>query len=81
MASIKRDEQATGCDPWRRSSIDNGASRERCRCQGFRSGRDCSAWVGLVPKQNSSGARTSLAVSASKAIAIYAACSQRAHAP
>ncbi|MCK1686170.1 IS110 family transposase [Bradyrhizobium sp. 145] len=60
MASIKRDEQATGCDPWRRSSIDNGASRERCRCQGFRSGRDCSAWVGLVPKQNSSGGKDKL---------------------
>ncbi|MET4221172.1 transposase [Bradyrhizobium sp. LB14.3] len=47
----------------------------------FRSGRDFSAWVGLVPKQNSSGARTSLAGSASKAIAIYAAYSQRAHSP
>jgi hypothetical protein len=31
--SIKRNEQATGCDPWRRSSTGNGASRERCRCQ------------------------------------------------
>ncbi|WP_458151447.1 transposase [Bradyrhizobium sp. UFLA05-109] len=30
----------------------------------FRSGRDFSARVRLVPKQNSSGARTSLAVSA-----------------
>src|SRR3984957_1845718 len=40
----------------------------------FRSGGDFSAWVGLVPKQRSSGARTSSAVSANKAIAICAAC-------
>jgi transposase len=26
----------------------------------FRSGPDFSAWIGLVPKQNSSGAKTSL---------------------
>jgi transposase len=47
----------------------------------FRSGRDFSAWVGLVPKQNSSGARTSLAVPASKVIAICAACSRPARSP
>jgi transposase len=45
----------------------------------FRSGRDFSAWIGLVPRQNSSGARTSLAASASKAIATCAACSRPAH--
>jgi hypothetical protein len=47
----------------------------------FRSGRDLSAWVGLVPKQNLSAARTGLAVSANKAIAICAACSPLAHSP
>jgi len=47
----------------------------------FRSARDFSAWVGLVPKQNSSGARTGLAVSASKAIAICAGCSRQARSP
>ena len=41
----------------------------------FRSGRDFSAWIGLVPKQHSSGGRTSSAVSANKVIAICAACS------
>jgi transposase len=45
----------------------------------FRSGRDFSAWIGLVPRQHSSGARTSSAVSANKATAICAACSQRVH--
>jgi transposase len=41
----------------------------------FRSGRNFSAWIGLVPKQHSSGARTGLAVSASRVIATCAACS------
>src|SRR5262249_15631105 len=40
----------------------------------FRSGRNFSAWIGLVPKQHSSGARTGSAVSANKVIVIYAAC-------
>jgi transposase len=44
----------------------------------FRSGRNFSAWVGLVPKQNSSGGKLSWATSASKAIAICAACSPSA---
>src|SRR5262249_18017586 len=40
------------------------------------SGRDFSAWIGLVPKQSSSGARKSLATSVSEAIDICAACSR-----
>ena len=44
----------------------------------FRSGRDFSAWIGLVPKQNSSGARKSSAASANEAIGICAACSRPA---
>ena len=40
----------------------------------FRSARHFSAWVGLVPRQHSSGARTSSAVSASRAIATCGAC-------
>jgi transposase len=44
----------------------------------FRSGRKFSAWIGLVPKQHSSGGRTGSAVSANRAIAICAACSRRA---
>jgi transposase len=47
----------------------------------FRSGRDFSAWIGLVPKQHSSGARTSSAVSANRAIAICAACSPLVRSP
>ena len=41
----------------------------------FRSGRNFSAWIGLVPKQHSSGARTGSAVSANKVTAICAAYS------
>jgi transposase len=44
----------------------------------FRSGRDFWAWVGLVPKQNSAGARTGWAASASKAIVICVAYSRLA---
>jgi transposase len=47
----------------------------------FRSGRDFSAWIGLVPKQHSSGGKDKSAVSANKAIAICAACSRRARWP
>jgi transposase len=47
----------------------------------FRSGRDFSAWIGLVPKQNSSGAKTSSAGSANKETAIRAACSPPARSP
>jgi transposase len=47
----------------------------------FRSGRNFSAWIGLVPKQHSSGARTGSVVSASKVIAICAACSWQVRWP
>jgi len=48
----------------------------------FRSGRDFSAWIGLVPKQNSSGGRDNgSAVSLSRVIAICAACSRPARWP
>src|SRR5262245_48391391 len=47
----------------------------------FRSGRNFSAWIGLVPKQPRAGVRTSSAVSASREIAICAACSRRARWP
>ena len=60
MASIKRDEQTAGRDPWRRAGAGNRVGRERCRANAFRSGRDFSAWVGLVPKQNSSGGKDKL---------------------
>ena len=46
----------------------------------FRSGRNFSAWIGLVPKQHSSGGKGS-AVSANKEIAIYAASSWPVHSP
>ena len=47
----------------------------------FRSGRDFSAWIGLVPKQNSSGVKRSSATSPNKAIVICAACSPWARSP
>ncbi len=47
----------------------------------FRSGRDFSAWIGLVPKQNSSGARKSSATSANEAIGIFAAYSRSGRWP
>jgi len=47
----------------------------------FRSGRDFSAWIGLVPKQNSTVARTGSAISANEVIAICAACSRPVRSP
>ena len=45
----------------------------------FRSGRNFSAWIGSCRSSTQAGARTSSAVSASRAIAICAACSPPAH--
>jgi transposase len=47
----------------------------------FRSARHFAAWVGLVPKQHSSGARTSSAASASRAIATCEACLRLERSP
>ena len=47
----------------------------------FRSGRDFSAWVGLVPKQNSAEARRSSATSPSRVIDICARYSAPVHWP
>jgi transposase len=48
----------------------------------FRSARNFSAWIGLVPKQHSSGGvGTGSAVSANRETDICAACSWRAHSP
>jgi transposase len=47
----------------------------------FRSGRSFSAWIGLVPQQHSSGAKTGSAASTNKVIAICAACSPPARSP
>ena len=47
----------------------------------FRSGRDFSAWIGLVPKQNSSGGKDRLVVSANEVIVICAASSPPVHSP
>jgi hypothetical protein len=47
----------------------------------LRSGRNFSAWIGLVPKQHSSGARTGSAVSANEATAICASYLWPAHWP
>jgi transposase len=42
--------------------------------QQFKSGRHLSAWLGLVPREHSSGERKILWASASAAIDIYAHC-------
>ena len=48
--------------------------------QTFRSGRNFSAWIGLVPKQHSSGGKDRLgSISKNKVTGIYAACSWPAH--
>ena len=47
----------------------------------FRSGRNFSAWIGLVLKQHSRGARSGSAASVNRAIAICAACSWPEHSP
>ena len=47
----------------------------------FRSGRNFSAWIGLVPKQRSSGGRDRLGSISNRGIAICAACSWPAHSP
>ena len=47
----------------------------------FRSGRNFSAWIGLVPKQHSSGGRTGSAASANRVSAICAACSWPERSP
>jgi transposase len=41
----------------------------------FRSGREFAAWLGLTPRQNSSGASTGSVASASKVAVIFAICS------
>jgi transposase len=44
LASIKRDEQTAGRDPWRRAGAGHSSGRERCRCQGLPIG---SGFLGL----------------------------------
>ena len=47
----------------------------------FRSGRDFSAWIGLVPKQHSSGGKDKLGSISKQGDAICAACSRLARSP
>src|SRR5882757_6262752 len=47
----------------------------------FRSARNFSAWIGLVPKQHQVGARNGSAASANRVTAICAACSWLEHSP
>ena len=47
----------------------------------FRSGRNFSAWIGLVPKRRSSGERTGSVASANRVTAICVAYSSPAHPP
>lgn len=47
----------------------------------FKSGLDFAAWVGLVPRQHSTGARRSLVASPSKEIYISTGCSSSVQQP
>jgi hypothetical protein len=47
----------------------------------FRSGRNFSAWIGLVPRSTPVGARTGSAASANRVTAICATCSWPVHSP
>jgi transposase len=47
----------------------------------FRSGQDFSAWIGLVPKQNSSGDKDKFGSISKQAIFICAVCSQPVRSP
>src|SRR6476469_7710253 len=47
----------------------------------FRSGRNFSAWIGLVPKQHSSGGKDRLGSISKQVTAICAACSWPVHSP
>jgi hypothetical protein len=79
LASIKRDEQTARRDPRRRAGVGNSLGRQRLRIPRLsdRDGTSRPGW-GSCRSRTRAAARTSLAVSASKAIAICAACSRLA---
>ena len=60
LASIKRDEQTAGRDPGVGPALATALVASIADPRAFRSGRDFSAWVGLVPRQNSSGGKDKL---------------------
>ena len=80
LASVKRDEQAAGRNPWRWAGAGNGAGRQYCRSQSLpiRAGL-----LGLVSYQSRARAeaKTGLAALASRAIAICVACLRPARSP
>ncbi|MBR0716569.1 IS110 family transposase [Bradyrhizobium liaoningense] len=60
LASITCDEQTAGRCPRRRAGAGQALVTSVADTNAFRSGRDFAAWVGLVPKQNSSGGKDKL---------------------
>src|SRR3954453_6067973 len=56
MAPIQRDEHEARRSPRRQSSAGHGFADPKS----FRSGRNFSAWIGMVPKQHSSGGKNRL---------------------
>ena len=60
-ASLERGEQAAQDHPWhRRSRRDPPSSPPSPDPMAFRSGRDFAAWIGLVPRQDSTGGKQKL---------------------
>jgi len=55
------------------AAIGNGAA--------FRKGRDFAAWLGLVPRQYSTGGKAKLLASASEVTSTCARCSSTEHVP
>ena len=60
LAPIERDEQAAGCHSRHWPGAGHGFGGKRRRCQGLPLGAELSAWIGLVPKQHSSGGKDKL---------------------
>ena len=58
--SSDRGRPAADGHPRRRAAARQRARGQHPRSQAFRSGRNLAAWIGLVPKQNSSGGKERL---------------------
>ena len=81
LAPSNPDERAPQLHTRRRPLLATALVASVADPKAFRSGRNFSAWIGLVPKQHSSGGGTGSAVSAKRGTAICAACSWPAHSP
>jgi transposase len=72
VKSVKRLDDIPGVGPALATALVASVTDPRS----FRSGRDFSAWIGLLPKQHSSGGKDKFGSISKQGIAICAACSQ-----